>query len=152
MRAFAEKRLCGLYTVLATLPGVPSIFYGDEAGLEGYHDPFNRMPYPWGRESKDLICHYKKIGKIRRENTIYKKGTFGLIHFDCDLLVFKRSNGNECYITVFNNSEDTINISFVKKVKNLISEEIGKNFGVDSYNSAVFKTDSSNKIDFFKAN
>ena len=35
-----------------TLPGVPSVYYGDEAGLQGYKDPFNRGCYPWGKENQ----------------------------------------------------------------------------------------------------
>ena len=42
-------------------PGVPAIYYGDEAGMEGYTDPYNRGPYPWGREDQDLVNHYKKL-------------------------------------------------------------------------------------------
>ncbi|MBR0304000.1 MAG: glycoside hydrolase family 13 protein, partial [Clostridia bacterium] len=36
------------FAICATAYGIPSIFYGDEAGLEGYHDPFFRRPFPWG--------------------------------------------------------------------------------------------------------
>jgi glycosidase len=39
-----------------TLPGVPSLYYGDEAGMEGYKDPFNRFCYPWGRENEELLA------------------------------------------------------------------------------------------------
>jgi glycosidase len=34
-----------------TLPGVPCLYYGDEAGLYGYRDPFNRGCYPWGMKT-----------------------------------------------------------------------------------------------------
>lgn len=33
-----------------TLPGIPCVYYGDEAGMEGYRDPFNRVCFPWGHE------------------------------------------------------------------------------------------------------
>lgn len=57
-----------------TLPGVPSVYYGDEAGLQGYRDPFNRGCYPWGNENCELIDFYKKLGKIRAENSVFKEG------------------------------------------------------------------------------
>lgn len=41
------------------LPGVPCIYYGDEAGLEGYKDPFNSRCYPWGKENIDMIELHK---------------------------------------------------------------------------------------------
>ncbi|MEE0840604.1 MAG: alpha-amylase family glycosyl hydrolase, partial [Acutalibacteraceae bacterium] len=59
-----------------TLPGVPSIYYGDEAGLEGYGDPFCRKTYPWGKENQELLKFYKVLGKIRRENKCFAGGRF----------------------------------------------------------------------------
>ena len=70
-REFGKKLLkCG-YLILFSLFGTPCIYYGDEAGLEGYRDPFNRRPYPWGREEKDLVEFIQKLGSIRCE------GNFG---------------------------------------------------------------------------
>lgn len=59
-----------------TLPGVPSLFYGDEAGVEGYGDPFCRATYPWGRENNELLDFYKFLGDIRRKNKVFKAGDF----------------------------------------------------------------------------
>ncbi|MBR6005830.1 MAG: glycoside hydrolase family 13 protein, partial [Clostridia bacterium] len=42
-----------------TLPGVPCIYYGDEAGVEGYRDPFNRTAFPWGKENMELLGWYE---------------------------------------------------------------------------------------------
>lgn len=50
------------------LPGVPSVYYGDEAGAQGFEDPLNRRPYPWGAEDKDLLAHYTFLGALRREH------------------------------------------------------------------------------------
>lgn len=41
-----------------TLPGIPCIYYGDEAGMEGWRDPFNRRCYPWGKENKEILDFY----------------------------------------------------------------------------------------------
>ena len=59
-----------------TLPGVPSLYYGDEAGMEGYGDPFCRKTYPWGNENGELIDFYKTLGKIRRSNKCFAGGKF----------------------------------------------------------------------------
>ena len=68
LRKKAIELLKLAFTLVGTLPGIPCIYYGDEAGMEGYHDPFNRMPYPWGREEQDLVAHYAAIGKLRADH------------------------------------------------------------------------------------
>lgn len=59
-----------------TLPGFPCVYYGDEAGMEGYRDPFNRCCYPWGRENKELIEWHKKLGALREECSALWDGDF----------------------------------------------------------------------------
>ncbi len=59
-----------------TLPGVPSLFYGDEAEIFGYSDPFCRKTYPWNNQNKDLLSFYIKLGKIRRNNKCFATGEF----------------------------------------------------------------------------
>lgn len=54
--------------LIFTLPGNPSVFYGDEAGVTGFYDPFCRMTYPWGCEDNDILSCYRQLGKIRTEN------------------------------------------------------------------------------------
>ena len=57
-----------------TLPGSPSLYYGDEALMEGYKDPFNRRTYPWGREDAELLEHYRRLGRLRKENKALRLG------------------------------------------------------------------------------
>jgi len=59
-----------------TAYGVPSIYYGDEAGLEGYGDPFCRRPYPWGKEDAELLEFYRRLGAIRRGEPCFALGDF----------------------------------------------------------------------------
>jgi len=59
-----------------TLPGVPCIYYGDEAGMEGYRDPFNRACYPWGQEEKELVEWYRLLGRLRRNCSALREGDF----------------------------------------------------------------------------
>jgi glycosidase len=120
-RAESKKRLIAAATVLMTLPGIPAIFYGDEVGLEGYHDPFNRMPYPYGKEDFELLSHYRRLGALRRENTVYKNGEFKLSVLCDDYLIFTRYDGNKKYITVLNNSDAPIEVSASCRVKALLS-------------------------------
>ncbi len=78
-----------------TLPGVPSLYYGDEAGVEGYGDPFCRSTYPWGKEDKGLLAFYKKLGKIRRESKAFASGEFIPVYANFGEIAFIRKNNNE---------------------------------------------------------
>ncbi len=51
-----------------TLPGMPSLYYGDEAGLMGFSDPWNRRCYPWDREDGELIAFFRQLGALRRDH------------------------------------------------------------------------------------
>lgn len=73
-----------------TLPGVPCIYYGDEAGLEGYKDPFNRTCYPWGRECIELLGWYKKITSLRTSRSLYRCGGYRTIASAEGLFAFER--------------------------------------------------------------
>jgi glycosidase len=75
-----------------TLPGVPCIYYGDEAGMEGGRDPFNRMPYPYGKEDTSLIDFYRALGNIRTESKDLRDGAFEILTAEGGLFVFTRNN------------------------------------------------------------
>ena len=64
----AKERLRMASFLQFTLPGAPTVYYGDEVGMEGYADPFNRRTYPWGREDEELLAHYRRLGQLRRDN------------------------------------------------------------------------------------
>ena len=65
-RALAVQRLKVASFLQYTLPGSPSVYYGDEAGMEGGKDPFNRRTYPWGKEDPELLTHYWNLGALRK--------------------------------------------------------------------------------------
>ena len=96
------------YLIIATLPGVPCIYYGDEVGMQGYKDPFNRMPYPWKNPDCDIRDFYTAIGSVRKNNDVYKCGEFNLLCLESDVLAFSRKWKEEEYITVVNNSAERI--------------------------------------------
>ncbi len=73
-----------------TVYGVPSVYYGDEVGLEGYGDPFCRMPYPWGKEDTELLEYYRCLGKFRSAHPAFQSGTFRFLFHNDSAFVFER--------------------------------------------------------------
>ena len=93
-RALAVKRL-KLATVLQfTLPGCPSIYYGDEAGMEGPKDPFNRRTYPWGNEDQELLSHFRYLGNLRKESEALRLGTVSVFYSEQGKIGFTRQTKN----------------------------------------------------------
>ncbi len=95
----AKKKALELLKIGAVLQftfcGFPSIYYGDEAGMEGYGDPFCRFPYPWGREDEDLLAFYRELGKVRTSHTAFADGDFMILSERDDAFFFRRKNKQE---------------------------------------------------------
>lgn len=106
----AKSLLKSAWLICSTIPGVPCIYYGDEAGMEGWGDPFCRRPYPWGREDADLVEYYRCVGRFRRSNPLYRDGVFRIEYAEGKVLAFSRSLNNDCIYTVSNMSETPIDL------------------------------------------
>lgn len=109
----AKKKLYLASVLQFTLPGIPSIFYGDEAGLQGFDDPINRRPYPWGSEDKEILAHYKKLGRIRRENRAVFSGGFNM-RDENGLVAYERAVGDDEILIAVNAGADDKTL-FIKK-------------------------------------
>ena len=70
----ARQRLMTAAVLQYTLPGSPSLYYGDEAGMEGGKDPFNRRTYPWGKEDQPLLAHHRLLGQLRKDYPALRLG------------------------------------------------------------------------------
>ena len=124
------------YLILATLPGVPSIYYGDEVGMEGYSDPFNRRPYPWHRRDAVLLSNFRRIGQIRRNMPLLRDGRFCPLVLTEELFSFARTKGGRTLLVVINRSQREVTLSFSSPVRVLfgraascLSYRIGKEEG-----------------------
>ena len=81
-----------------TMFGFPCVFYGDEAGLEGYKDPFCRACYPWGNENKLLLDFYRRLGELRKLS-VFSDGDFHELVAECGVYAFER-NANDVHMSV----------------------------------------------------
>lgn len=98
----AVSRLKFASALQYTLPGVPCVFYGDEAGMQGFEDPLNRGAYPWGSEDGSLIKHYRALGRLRARYAALLRGETTFVD-DSDMVVFERV-GEAGKLTVYANA------------------------------------------------
>ena len=80
-----------------TWPGAPTIYYGDEAGLQGYKDPFNRRCYPWGKEDQELIDFHKELARIRKAYRVFCSGRLSFLPAQDDVIAFARTHEGSGY-------------------------------------------------------
>jgi len=113
-RATALERLCA--ALQYSIPGIPSLYYGDEQGMCGVCDPFNRLPFTEG----DAVLHdyYMAIAKLRKSNPVLQTGHARFMALSADVAAVLRyvtdgkdAFGKECengaYLTVINRSEES---------------------------------------------
>ena len=100
-RCLAKDRLRLLQTLQFTSPGVPCVYYGDEAGMEGFADPFNRGTFPWGHEDQEITGWIRQLSRLRQEYPVLISGG---VSYDCvseDVLVMNRTlNDTEAVIYI----------------------------------------------------
>lgn len=118
----AKKKLYLASVLQFTLPGIPSIFYGDEAGLQGFDDPINRRPYPWGSEDKEILAHYKKLGRIRRENRAVFSGGFNM-RDENGLVAYERAGGDDEILIAVNAGDDDKTLFINKEYTSLYNNK-----------------------------
>lgn len=98
----AVSRLKALSVMQYTVPGTPLLYYGDEVGMFGYNDPYNRKPYAWGKEDKELLSHYIVIGEMRKKSKAIKLGDFKPIFSGNHTIAYERNYKGEKVIVIIN--------------------------------------------------
>ncbi len=88
------------------LPGIPCLYYGDEAGMCGYKDPFNRGCYPWGKEDAGLVDYLRILGNIRRDYPIFSTAEFMPLCFSDEVCSFVRCKGELSILFAVNRTEE----------------------------------------------
>ena len=126
-----------------TLPGVPSLFYGDEAGVEGFGDPFCRLTYPWGAENKELVDFYRSLGKLRRRAAAFKDGKYRLVKAEGDLFAFIRKSAESRVLVAVNRGECetalTLPGEFIKAAYVFGEEPRGENLILPPFSYSVLE-------------
>lgn len=77
-----------------TLPGCPCVYYGDEAGMTGYRDPFNRQYYPWGKEDAGLQEHIRSLAELKQSDVL-RFGTVEVLKAGDGEITYRRSYRGE---------------------------------------------------------
>ncbi len=123
-----------------TMPGIPCIYYGDEVGLEGWKDPFNRKCYPWGNENMEIFQFYMFITQFRKSNNVFSSGKYNCLIHDKGVFVFERFNNTDKIIIAVNMSLKKITLKFNE---NMIEYK-------DNKENAIFNIEKENYLILYR--
>lgn len=105
-----------------TVPGVPGVYYGDELGMQGFKDPFNRQTFT-GKDEYGLLPFVKRLGEIRRGVDLFKDGELVFEYENEGTVVYSRRRGNQKIYVLLNVSERTADITFKGVLYDLLTNE-----------------------------
>lgn len=145
-----DTRRLKLATVFQfTYPGSPSIYYGDEIGLKGKHDPDNRRCMIWDEEkqNRDLFKHYQKLIALRKKHPSFKAVDIHWIEANDETnhLIYQKQAEGETITVIINNNDQPLMIqsglTLHHRYKDLYSEEIVPftgSFLLEAYGFRIF--------------
>jgi len=133
--ADAKQRLKLAMFFQMTFPGAPAVYYGDEVGVTGGDDPYNRAPYPWadqgGQPDTELLAEVKRLIKLRNDNPVLRRGSIGApLLLDTHVIVLGRQLGDKVAISATNNAQ----------LPRSVTLELPENFKVASFTDAITGT------------
>ncbi len=108
-RGRAKLRLAGM--LLYGFPGSPTLFYGDEAGMQGFEDPLNRGTYPWGQEDTGLLDFFRALGRLRKERRSLQSGSLTYIYAQGGGLVITREHEGETTMVALNAGDEVLTLT-----------------------------------------
>lgn len=99
------QKLKMAYAMIYTLPGIPCVYYGDEIGMQGYRDPFNRGYFDWASTEERLRPVLAQLAELRKSCDAFFDGTFQLVKASGGVLHYRRVGRTETAEIVVNRTE-----------------------------------------------
>lgn len=98
------------FLVLFAFPGSPTVYYGDEVGMEGFEDPFNRRCFPWGNEDAGLTAWVSALGNARKTLEPLRRGELAYVKAEGAVLAFTRTCGGDAVLCAANAGEESVSL------------------------------------------
>ena len=126
--------------------GVPYIYYGDEAGLEGGKDPENRKTYPWKNEDMEIMDFYRHCSQFRNRNKVFALGdTYFIYTENDDVFGYIRYNEDDSELILINRSESKQNVKINLEADCI--EEVTVTYSVINNGEKIIGIDNKFNID-----
>lgn len=90
-KELAKRRMVLAVALQMTLPGAPTIYYGDEMEMYGYADPFNRAPMDWNHGESEIMRQTRLFARLRAEKACLRTGFYTLVFAEDGVICYMRS-------------------------------------------------------------
>jgi len=112
--------------LLFALPGIVSIYYGDEVGMYGANDPFNRAGMVWetSRQDEKILALFRRLGALRKELAVLRSGDYQRLGHQDGVAGFARGSGDERVVVVANGARQSTLLS-AKVVRSWVGDDLG---------------------------
>lgn len=110
-KALGTQRLKLMLQMIIAMPGMPCVYYGDEAGMEGCADPFNRGTFPWGGEDTELTAYFAESLERRRNIGTLTDGSLRIDALTPDVVCIRRTASGQTICTAVNRSGYAVTIT-----------------------------------------
>ncbi len=126
---------------LTFLPGILSVFYGDEVGVEGLGNLANRKPFPWNDMDLELLEFVKWMGRIRKRESFLEKADFRLVDLTDQYFYFERMGQDQLAQVFINRSSNKIPLDIQRDFYYLETYSLGDSNleELDSHGALVLK-------------
>lgn len=113
---------------MLTYPGAPCIYYGDEIGVDGEHDPYCRKSFPWEESQWDqnLLLYVKEAIALRRQHAALRRGNYGRLWSANGIYAFSRSLNGKKFIIALNVSDAPQQAAVIYESEQVLQPVFGK--------------------------
>ena len=142
--ACGKRRLIAAWKLICALPGMPCVYYGDEAGLYGMSDPMCRGTYPWGHEDQELVQEFRDALHRRAASTALRTGNVKLVACGSDVVMVHREifQGRDAFDKPAQNAAVTLAVNRAREARWV--EYDGRTFEVPA-ESAIWLSHASER-------
>lgn len=143
VRATTKELLKQAYLLLAALPGVPCIFYGDEIAMEGYRDPFNRRTFPSKGFDDDYSSFFASVNKLRNNEKLFTAEEMEISELSGGVVKIVRTDGENSLVVFANMSSEDYNASLSCKCVDVMNNaEYTDKVMIPAKNVIILKTEA----------
>lgn len=140
--ARTKELLKQAYLLLASLPGVPCIYYGDEVATEGYHDPFNRTTFKESSFNDEYSRFFASVNKMRKGEPLFATASARARVLSQGVLEIVREGESESLLILANMSDEAYSLNVGNSRDLLAGEEYAGNITIGAKKAVILKTEA----------